>query len=126
MNRLWIGVGLLLVILAVGFGFLWGSQRFYGELGDNLEQAGQLALEGNWTAATEKTRQSRQAWSRHHHFWSAFTDHEPIEDVQNLLSQLELYAQQRLSVDFAGVCFRLSHLAEAINESHHLKWWSIL
>ena len=126
MNRLWIGIGILVVLFAMGIGLLWGSGVFFEELAQEVEQAGELALAGNWQAATEKVDKSKEKWESWRKFWSSFTDHEPVEQVQSLFSQLELYQERQLEVDFAAVCLNLSHLAEAIDESHSLRWWSVL
>lgn len=126
MNRLWIGVGILVILLAMGIGLLCGSRVFFEELSQEVEQAGELALSGNWEAAGKKASQSKVRWEQWRKFWSSFTDHEPVEQMQALFSQLELYEKQKLEVDFAAVCRNLAHTAEAIDESHSLRWWSVL
>jgi hypothetical protein len=126
MGRLWIGVGILVVMLAMAIGLLWGSRAFFEDFSDNLEQAGASALAGNWASATQKAEKSRAQWEKYRHFWSAFTDHEPMEQMQELFSRLEIYRQKQLEVDFAAVCGSLVQMAEAIDESHSLKWWSVL
>lgn len=126
MGRLWIGIGILLVMLAMAIGLLWGSRAFFEDFSDNLEQAGASALAGNWEFATQKAEKSRAQWEKYRHFWSAFTDHEPMEQMQELFSRLEIYRQKQLEVDFAAVCGSLVQMAEAIDESHSLKWWSVL
>lgn len=126
MGRLWIGIGILVVLLAMGIGLLWGSGVYFEELSQDLEQAGELALAGNWQAAEEKAEKGREKWEQYRRFWASFTDHEPVEQMQNLFSQLELYQTRQLEVDFAAVCRNLVHLAEAIDETHGLKWWSVL
>ena len=126
MNRLWIGVVIMVLLLGIGIGMLVGSQAFFEEFKDNLQEASGYALAQNWPAAMEKAQNSEESWNRYHRFWAAFTDHEPVEEVQNLFSQLKIYEMRRLEVDFAAICQHLSHLAEAIDESHNLKWWSIL
>ena len=126
MGRLWIGIGILVVLLAMGIGLLWGSGVYFEELSQDLEQAGELALAGNWQAAEEKAEKGREKWEQYRRFWASFTDHEPVEQMQNLFSQLDLYEAQQLEVDFAAVCRNLVHLAEAIDEAHGLKWWSVL
>lgn len=126
MNRLWIGVGLLVTLLVIGAVLLWETHGFYGEITAGLEEAAAAALEENWQEAGKKLQQCRQQWDSHRRFLSAITDHEPVEEMDSLFSQLELYEKRRMSVDFAAVCYNLSHLAEAIEESHNLKWWSIL
>ncbi len=126
MGRLWIGIGILVALLAIGIGLLWGSGVYFEELSQDLEQAGELALAGNWQAAGEKAEQGREKWEQYRRFWASFTDHEPVEEMQNLFSMLDVYRARQLEVDFATVCRNLSHVAAAIQESHGLKWWSIL
>lgn len=126
MLRLWIGIGILAILLAMGIGLLWGSGVFFEELSQDLQQAGDFALAGNWQAAGEKVEKSREKWEAYRPFWASFTDHEPVEQMQNLFAQLELYRARQLEVEFAAVCRNLVHVAEAIDESHSLKWWSVL
>ena len=126
MNRLWIGVTILALLLAMGIGLLWGSEVFFDKFAENLEQAQSFAMAGNWAAAGEKAEKSRRQWETYHRFWAAFTDHEPVEEVEKLFECLQLYSKRQLEVDYATVCQSLVHLAEAINESHSLRWWSIL
>ncbi len=126
MSRLWIGIGLLVILLAMSIGLLWGSKVFFEDFSENMEQAGALALAGNWAEAEKKVQHSRARWERWRYFWSAFTDHEPVEQMQNLFSQLDVFRQRQLEIDFATVCRNLVHVADAIDESHSLKWWSVL
>ena len=126
MLRLWIGIGILAILLAMGIGLLWGSGVFFEELSQDLQQAGDFALAGNWQAAGEKVEKSREKWEAYRPFWASFTDHEPVEQMQNLFSQLELYRTRQLEVEFAAVCRNLVHVAEAIDETHGLRWWSVL
>lgn len=126
MRRLWIGLGLLLGLLAIGLGLLVFSEGFFREFSANLEEAARLSMAEDWPAAVEKAEKSRAMWQRYYRFFSATTDHEPIEEVQELFARLELYSRERIAVDFSAVCRSLSKLAEAINESHNLRWWSIL
>ena len=126
MNRLWIGIGLLAILLAMGIGMLFVSRNFNEEFTESLEQASRYAMAGNWQAAGQQAAKGREKWESYHRFWAAFTDHEPVEQMQNLFSQLELYQTRQLEVDFAAVCENLVNLAEAIDESHGLRWWSLL
>ena len=44
MNRLWIGIGILVVLFALAVGLLFGSRAFFEDFSDNFEQAGASAL----------------------------------------------------------------------------------
>ena len=126
MNKLWIGIGLLIFLLVLGIGLLWGSSVFFGDFSESMEEAGDMALAGNWFASGQKMEQTQKKWERYCHFWASFTDHEPVEQVQVLFAQLELYQKQQLQTEFASACRALSHVAQAIQETHGLKWWSVL
>lgn len=126
MNKLWIGIGLMVFLLIGGIGLLWGSSVFFRDFSQSAEEAGELALVGDWSAATEKMNKTQRQWERYCHFWASFTDHEPVEDIHTLFAQIELYRKEQREVEFASACRALSHVAEAIEESHSLRWWSIL
>ena len=126
MKRLWIGVILLGIMLIGSIGMLLFSHSFYQEFSETLESAASAAIEGNWTAAEQSARQVQSQWNQHHRFFASFTDHEPVEEIELLLSRLKLYQDARLAVDFADACRTLSHLCEAIDESHGLNWWAVL
>ena len=126
MNRLWIGVGILILLLVAGSGLLWGSMAFFDTLSQEMEACGEAALAENWILAGEEAAQCAKKWERFSHFWASVTDHAPIEQVQLLFSQLDLYARQQLSVEFAVCCRALAEQARAIRECSCLAWWSIL
>ena len=69
MSRLWIGIGLMVVLLAMGIGLLWGSSVFFKEFSEQMEQAGDLAMAGNWAAAEKKVAQNRGKWEKWRFFW---------------------------------------------------------
>lgn len=126
MKRLWIGVALLVLMLVGGIAMLLLSHNFYTRFSDTLEAAADAALSGNWSDAEKQAREATRQWQRYRRFLASFTDHEPVENVQQLLTRLELFQNAHLTVDFADACKSLAHLSEAIDESHNLKWWSVL
>lgn len=126
MKRMWIGIFLLLIIGATGIVMLFFSAYFYRHFSETLTDAKTFALAENWEDASQKAQEADALWQRYRRFLSASTDHEPVEEIELLLSRLRLYEKQRMTVDFADICQSLCHLCEAIDESHNLKWWSIL
>ena len=126
MNRLWIGIGVLVLLLAMGVSLLAVSLNFHEDFSHDLKSAGHSAMAGNWADAEKQLAQGREKWQAYQQFWAASTDHEPVEQVQQLFSQLELFQNRRMDVEFASACFALVELSEVINEAHSLRWWSIL
>ena len=71
MKRLWIGIGILVILLSMGIGLLLGSMVFFEEFSQNMEQAGELAMTGNWTAAVKKAEESEARWKTYRRFWAS-------------------------------------------------------
>lgn len=126
MRRLWIGVGFLIVMLAVAILLTVLFDRIHTPLSEDLRQASQLAMEGNWEKATALTGQARADWKQYREFIAAVADHEPLEKMENLLEQLDVYAQQRRTADFSAMCVELAAMADAMLESQQLTWWNFL
>lgn len=126
MRRLWIGVGFLIVMLAVAILLTVLFDRIHTPLSEDLRQASQLAMEGDWEKATALTGQARADWSKYRELIAAVADHEPLEKMENLLEQLDVYAQQRRTADFSAMCVELAAMADAMLESQQLTWWNFL
>ena len=126
MKRLWIGIGLLVILLAVGAFLSWGLPQLQNELAQTLELA-RVAIESDdWQTATSLADSAKDMWEHSRHFVASVVDHEPLEEVDSLFSELEVYAHARIETGYASVCAQLSHLCEAIGESQQLRWWSFL
>ena len=126
MKRMWIGAGLLLVLLALGIGLCWGFDALHRPLAAQMEAAGTAALAGNWTEAVETVEEAREKWERFRHFTAAVADHQPLEEIDGLFARLQVLAGGRVVTEFAAECRHLAILAEAIADSQGLSWWSLL
>ena len=126
MKRIWIGGFFLALLLVGGILLLLVTQRFHEKFSETMEEAAAAAMEGRWEDARERSARGRAQWESHRKFLAAFTDHEPVEEAVSLFSQLEMYEKKQYAADFAAICMELSHLSEAIGESHGIKWWSVL
>ena len=126
MKRGWIGVALLLLLLATGLLVTWHMGRTHREISRELELAADFALAGNWEEAREEAEDAFEDWQEDWHFSAAFADHEPMEEIDALFAQLEAYAATRDGVAFAAVCRQLSQQVEAMGDAHGLNWWNLL
>lgn len=126
MRRLWIGVGFLIGMLAVGIFLTVRFDRIHTPLSQDLEQAAALALAEDWEKATALTQQARADWREYREFIAAVADHEPLEKMEYLLEQLEVYAQLRRTAAFSATCVEVAALADAMLESQSLSWWNFL
>ncbi|MBQ7817304.1 MAG: DUF4363 family protein [Oscillospiraceae bacterium] len=126
MRRLWIGVGFLIVMLVVGIALTVLFDRIHTPLAEDLQQASQLALAEDWEKATALAQQARADWKQYREFIAAVADHEPLEKMEYLLDQLDVYAEARREADFSAVCVELAALADAMLESQSITWWNFL
>ena len=126
MKRLWIGVGFLVVMLTLAIFLTALFDRIHTPLSEDLQKAADLAMVQDWEKATALTRQARADWLEHRELIAAVADHEPLEKMEYLLGELEVYAQMRRTADFSAVCVELAALADAMLESQSLTWWNFL
>lgn len=126
MNRSKIGAWLLVGLLVLGALSSWAMVRFSEPIGEAMSQAAEAALEEDWETAESLAGQARERWEKYWNYCAALADHEPMENINGLFAQLEIYAQSRDPQNFAAVCAQLSEDTKAIGEAHSLKWWNLL
>ena len=126
MKRGWIGLALLVVLLASGLLTAKKMEQFHSDGAKKLTRAGAYALEDNWAPARELAFQAMKQWQEHREFTAAFADHEPMEDVDCLFAQLPAYARQEDAAHFAAICAELSKRLEAVSNAHSFLWWNVL
>ncbi len=126
MKRFWIGIVLLTALFAFGVVLCIGITALHDHLSQQLDDACTAVQLGDWEKATALADSARAEWERCQHFVASFVDHEPLEQMESLFSELEVFRNRRLAVDYAAICANLSHLSKAIGESHKLAWWSFL
>ena len=126
MKRLWLGVGLLLLLAVLGFLTAWGMQRIHEPVSNTLSLAGQAALEEDWERAVDLSAQAYQRWKRYRKLTAAAADHEPMEAIDSLFCELEVYGKEREAEHFAACCANLRILTRAMGEAHEVSWWNLL
>ncbi len=126
MKRFVIGLVLLGVLLAGSILQSVGISRVHQSLSQALEQASLAAREHNWSTAFELDAQAWESWKKWRHVTAAFADHEPLEELEQLFSQLMLCKVLGLEENYAVICSDLSHICKAISESFQISWWNVL
>ena len=126
MKRGWIGFALMVLLLA-GSGFsAWTMARQHIPLGQCMEQAAEAALSEDWETAEALAEQTGVRWVQHRKRAAAFADHEPMEEIDALFAQLEVYRSAQDAVSFAAVCKLLSCQLQALGDAHIPTWWNLL
>ena len=126
MKRLWLGVGILVGLLVLGFLTTRFMVWIHEPLGAELEKAEELARTGDWDAAVTVARQARQRWEYYRSISAAVTDHAPMEQIDALFLELETYALQGERLHFCAVCAQLSGWVKAVADAQRITWWSVL
>lgn len=126
MKRCWFGF-ILLVILLLGGVFssktLIDNQK---EISTHLRQAAEAAADEDWEAAKSTLTAAREKWEKGWHFTASFADHEPMEDIDSLFAQAEIYLRSQNPEALAAVCAELVCSVDDIGEAHALNWWNLL
>ena len=126
MKRTWLGAGLLLIFLLLGCIVTLSFHRIYTPTAQTLEAASQKALAGQWENACADAKTALARWDQYRNFTAAVADHAPLEEMDALFSQLEIYMALNWQGEFALICAQLSQMAAAMEESQALTWWTML
>ena len=125
MKKLWAGIAILAVLLCIGFGVATIMGHIHGNLAHRLEAAADLCFT-DWQEASSLADSARASWEQHHHWIAALVDHEPLEEIESLFSQLELSQRSRDTEEFAAICLRIAGICKMLEESHSPYWWNLL
>ena len=126
MKRLWIGVSILLLLLGIGIGITLFADQVQTRISDMLTQAADAALIGDWDTAKTLSTAARDQWDANRNITASIAAHEPMEEIDSLFSQLEIYEKTRQVISFSSCCEALSIFTKAIGESQSVSWWSLL
>ena len=126
MKRFWIGLILLAVLLALGIFTTVAMDRVHNSLSLELRQAGAAASEGSWLRAADLIRQANAHWERCRGAVAAAASHEPMEEIDTLFDQAQIYLEHRDQLGFVLCCASLRCRMQAMGEAHAISWWSLL
>ena len=118
MKRMWIGVGLLALALVAGILAAEWMEKTHGKIGDDIQKAAVQALEEEWGTATALTNRARRNWEKKRPVIAMLADHEPLDNIDSMFRQLEVYAAAGESAAFCAVCASMSQLLEALGDCH--------
>lgn len=126
MKRSWLGFALIVLLLGICILVSLAMVRIHGPIEENLLQAADFALEGNWDRAEHFFREAETGWTTWEHFRASVADHTPAEEIDGDFELLKVYCAARESVSFAGGCLQLARQVAAVGEAQELVWWNLL
>ena len=90
MKRLWLGMGLLALLLAFSLGGDLYVRRTAGDTAALLDRAWDQSLKGNRTQAEAEFRSAGRLWERRAKTVCFFTDHAKTAEISRAFQRLEL------------------------------------
>ena len=126
MKRIWIGIVLLAVLLAAGFWLSGFMKEAHLPAAQDLQRAGELALEEQWGPAQAFAKRGQDLWKKKWPVTAAIADHEPMDEIDALFAQLKTYGKTRDPEPYSAVCDHLGSLLEALSQGHRCKWWNLM
>lgn len=126
MARGWLGAGILLLFLVLGLVVTEAMDRAHLSTGQMLAQAAEQSLEGDLDGATALAMAAKARWERQRRGTATVADHNPMDDVDRLFAQMEVYAKAQEAPHFAACCVELAHLLQATADAHRFSWWNVL
>lgn len=126
MGRFWLGIGILAVFLIGGLWVGHAMDDVHQTIAQSLDDAAVRCLNGDLPGGMALAQQAQKLWQSHWHGTASVADHEPMDEIDGLFAQLEIYGKAGLSADFATYCARLSRLVSAMGEAHAFTWWNLL
>ncbi len=91
-----------------------------------LEQAAELAMEGNMEQAIPLAQKAYARWQKYRNVTAAFADHNPMDDTERLFREMLIYAEAGETPHFAACCAQLSTMLKATYETHGFSLKNVL
>ena len=126
MIRGWLGVGILILFFALGFVTAEVMDNAHIPTEQLLIQAAEKTLTGNFEDAVALGRAAKLRWENHWNGTATVADHSPMDDVDALFAEMEIYAESEEEPHFAACCRQLSQRIQAMAGAHRFSWWNIL
>lgn len=126
MKRIWIGLVLTAILIAGGLWTSQTAQQHHLEVSRQLEAAGELVFREDWTEGLALANAAHARWQRLWHPMAAIADHRPMEEIDRVFAELEVYGAARDRTEYCAACARLSQMIKAQGEQGGLNWWSLL
>ena len=126
MVRGWLGFGILVFFLILGFVVTGVMDNAHDPTEQLLSQAAEKVLAGEFEEAVALGKEAKRRWEGSWNGTATVADHTPMDDVDALFAEMEIYAQTEEKPHFAAVCKELSRRIRAVAEAHRFSWWNIL
>lgn len=125
-KRFFLGVAILLVFLVLGFLTMAWMDRANMAIAEDLKNAVALVESGDFLQGSQIAQRAKESWKASWKKIAFLADHNPMDEIDGLFSQMEVYAKTGQQTDFGACCARIGELVEAVADAHRLTWWNFL
>lgn len=125
-RRFYLGVGLLVLLLIAGLFGAWVIKNAQAPIAKELDKAALAAVEGDLDSGILLAKHAKNAWQNRWRAVAAVADHTPMDDIDALFAELEVYARAGEDVHFAACCSQLASLLRTVAQAHQLSWWNVM
>ena len=126
MGRGWLGAGILAVFLVLGLVIAAAGSNAHMPTGALLEQAAENTVAGDFEGGVAMGLEAKERWDRQWNGTAAIADHSPMDEVDALFAEMEIYAKTGEQPHFAACCKELAQRIQAVADAHRFSWWNIL
>ena len=126
MKFVWMGTGILALFLALGIWSAVSMDDTHKQIAETLDQAAQSALADDMEAGIAAYREAKASWQKHWRVTASITDHGPMDEIDSLFSEVDVYALTEEMPHFAASCTQLAELVRAVGDAQRLTWWNFL
>ena len=126
MKRIWFGAALLVLLLILGIGSSALMEKTWQAQSKNLDDAAQLASDGDWAAAETLLVEAKQEWERSQLLIASLYRHEIIDEIDGLFAQLAVFSAGRRTVSFSSTCVYLGRQLDSLGQGHRFNLKNLL
>ena len=126
MGRGWLGAGILALFLIMGLVISGAADAAHNPTWDLLEAAAEKTLAGDFEGGIALGMEARQRWQRQWNLTAAIADHSPMDEIDALFAEMDIYARTGEEPHFAACCKELAQRVQSVAAAHRFSWWNVL
>ena len=125
-KRFWLGIFLLVLLLAAGLLVHFVMSRTYCPLAEMLTEAADEAMEENWDRALPLAHRAKNQWTAKAQLTASLADQTPMDETDRLFAELTAFSETRNREHFCAICRQLAVMCRAMSEAHSPAWWNLM
>ena len=120
------GLGILVLFLGLGLFVSFGLARVHEPVSESFSHAAREALDGNLSEGISLAQQAESRWQRYQKVTASVADHTPMDEIERLIAEMEVFAQAGDAKHFAACCAQLARMVKSVADAHSPGWENIL